>query len=169
MTNIIPIDYMGRAVRFNNEGWINATDIAKRYGKRPTKWLELPKTKKYMKSLSTALGLGSVRKSDTGLVRSSIGGSTPGTWLHPKLAVVFARWLDVDFAVWCDLKIDELIRGENTNLLMQYDNAVMALADAREIASLHGKGLNQWRVHRHALEQRVSTLAHKLQPMLPNI
>lgn len=24
-----------------------------------------------------------------------------GTWAHPKLAVFFARWLDVKFAVWC--------------------------------------------------------------------
>jgi hypothetical protein len=34
-----------------------------------------------------------------------------GTWLHPKLAVPFSRWLDDDFAVWCDLQIDSLIRG----------------------------------------------------------
>jgi hypothetical protein len=25
-----------------------------------------------------------------------------GTWLHPKLAVRFAQWLDPKFAVWCD-------------------------------------------------------------------
>lgn len=25
-----------------------------------------------------------------------------GTWAHPKLAVFFARWLDVRFSVWCD-------------------------------------------------------------------
>lgn len=30
-----------------------------------------------------------------------------GTWAHPKLAVFFARWLDVRFAVWCDMQIDE--------------------------------------------------------------
>lgn len=31
------------------------------------------------------------------------------TWLHPKLAVSFAHWLDVDFAVWCDLHSDALM------------------------------------------------------------
>ncbi|WP_079550844.1 KilA-N domain-containing protein [Vreelandella subglaciescola] len=25
-----------------------------------------------------------------------------GTWAHPKLAVFFARWLDVRFSVACD-------------------------------------------------------------------
>lgn len=38
-------------------------------------------------------------------------GSEAGTWAHPKLAVFFARWLDVRFAVWCDLMIDEILRG----------------------------------------------------------
>ncbi len=27
---------------------------------------------------------------------------TYGTWLHPKLGVIFARWLTPHFAVWCD-------------------------------------------------------------------
>ena len=43
----------------------------------------------------------------------SIQGGTPekqGTWLHPKLAVIFARWLSAHFAVWCDKKIAELLQ-----------------------------------------------------------
>ena len=36
-----------------------------------------------------------------------------GTWLHPKLAVVFARWLSVRFAVWCDEQIDRIIRAQS--------------------------------------------------------
>lgn len=38
-------------------------------------------------------------------------GSRNGTFCHPKLAVFFARWLDVRFAVWCDLMIDNILRG----------------------------------------------------------
>ena len=34
-----------------------------------------------------------------------------GTWLHPKLAIHFARWLDLHFAVWCDEQIDAIIRN----------------------------------------------------------
>jgi len=29
------------------------------------------------------------------------------------LAVPFSRWLDADFAVWCDAQIDSLIRGKD--------------------------------------------------------
>jgi len=31
--------------------------------------------------------------------------------MHPKLGVPFARWLDLDFAVWCDEQIERLIHG----------------------------------------------------------
>ena len=31
--------------------------------------------------------------------------------MHPKFAVVFARWLSVDFAIWCDEQIDGIIHG----------------------------------------------------------
>lgn len=34
-----------------------------------------------------------------------------GTFCHPKLAVFFARWLDVRFAVWCDLMIGFALEG----------------------------------------------------------
>jgi hypothetical protein len=36
-------------------------------------------------------------------------GNAGGTWLHPKLAVAFARWCDIDFALWCDEQIEALI------------------------------------------------------------
>lgn len=109
-TEIIPFDYQGKAVQFNAAGWLNATEIAKRFGKRPVKWLELPSTISYMEALSRRLGF-DVRKSDNKLVETSRVRGQSGTWLHPKLAVAFARWLDDDFAVWCDLHIDEVLRG----------------------------------------------------------
>lgn len=46
------------------------------------------------------------------LAEASRGGNHMGTWAHPKLAVFFARWLDVRFSVWCDSVIDELLRGK---------------------------------------------------------
>ena len=39
------------------------------------------------------------------------GGIEQGTWLHPKLAVHFARWLDPKFAVWCDEQIEQILSG----------------------------------------------------------
>ena len=111
---IIPFDYQGQAVAFNAEGWINATEAAARFGKRPVDWLRLSETRDYLDAMASALGLeGKVSQNHFGLTRTSRGGKTPGTWFHPKLAVRFAQWLDTRFAIWCDLQIDSLLRGES--------------------------------------------------------
>ena len=101
---IVPLDYEGQAVRFNGDGWINATEAAARFGKEPHEWLRLPDTTTYLAALSKS---GKIPE----LVQTKRG-RNGGTWLHPKLAVAFARWLSVDFAVWCDEQVDALLRGE---------------------------------------------------------
>lgn len=166
MSKVIPFEYQGEPVHFSTEGWINATEIAKRFGRRPAKWLELPGTKSYMAALAKALGTSGVRKSDFGLVRTQKGGPQQGTWLHPKLAVSFARWLDDDFAVWCDLHIDALLRGE-ISAQQQFDKACEALNDRRGLASAQGRGLAQWKHEKQPLEARVEYWRRELQLALP--
>jgi hypothetical protein len=95
---IHPFDYQGQAVTFNSDGWINATEAAARFDKRPNDWLSLPTTIEYLEAMSrrSVTGL-----SGNGLMSVKRGGKNQGTWLHPKLAVKFARWLSVDFEIWC--------------------------------------------------------------------
>ena len=163
MNNVIPFRYQGQPVRFNTDGWINATDVAKRYKKRPVDWLRLPASKNYMSALSRALGLDTdVGKSHFGLVMTEKGGKIQGTWLHPKLAVAFARWIDDDFPVWCDLHIDALLHGE-LNERQQFERACKALDDARHIASLSGKELAAWRWKKPGLECQVEHWREQLQ------
>ncbi|SEJ09546.1 KilA-N domain-containing protein [Azotobacter beijerinckii] len=110
---IIPFEYEGQPVRFNAEGWLHATEIAERFGKKPAHWLELDSTKEYVRKLSERMAASNVGKSDITLVITRRGNSkSSGTWLHPKLAVKFARWLSVDFEIWCDEQIDALLRGD---------------------------------------------------------
>lgn len=116
MTNIIKHQFQGQAVSFNTDGWINATEVAKRFNKRLDHWLENAETLDYVKALAEVTSgkksnIVDTRKSGyvkTSKARMDRGG---GTWLHPKLAVAFARWCDAKFSVWCDLQIDELIRS----------------------------------------------------------
>lgn len=61
------------------------------------------------------------------LVQTKRGGKkgTAGTWCHPKLAVFFARWLDVRFAVWCDLMIDNILNGNiQTSVVVPTQEAI---------------------------------------------
>lgn len=107
---IIPFDYEGQAVRFNADGWLHATEIAEHFGKRPNDWLNLPSTIEYLEALNRRTVTGS---SGNAWCATKRGGKNQGTWLHPKLAVAYARWLSVDFAVWCDEQVDALLRGES--------------------------------------------------------
>lgn len=185
MSNVIPFHYQGQPVRFNTDGWIDAASAAKRFGKEPTAWLRSIETVEYMSALAEALFGKGVSETDlerlrsmesrsreakaltlelakeTGLVITKAGRGG-GTWLHPKLAVAFARWLDMKFAVWCDLHIDALLRGELTEK-QQFDRACKALSDGQSMASLNAKELAKWRWKKPGLEHEVDHWRHQLQ------
>lgn len=124
MSNIVKFDFEGRLYSFNTDGWFNATEAAKRYGKRLDHWLGTAETLEYIRALDEALTGKHSQISNTrenGYLRTRRG-QNGGTWMHPKLAVAFARWLSAKFGVWCDLQIDSIIRNGiraegNANLL----------------------------------------------------
>jgi len=157
MSNVIPLDYEGHPVQLSDDGWLNATAIAKKFGKRPSHWLELPTTGEYLDALSKRLSVGN---SDT-LIRRKMG-RNGGVWLHPKLAVAFARWLSADFSVWCDLQIDSILHGE-VDISKRYESARVALEQGKAVASLSGKELSSWRWAKPALEHSVEYWRSQMQ------
>jgi hypothetical protein len=104
--SVIAANYNGMSVSFSGDGWFNATVAAKHFGKRVPHWLENAETQQYMEALAEALNI----RNSGDFVRT-YRGRDGGTWLHPKLAVAFARWCNARFAVWCDLQIDHILRG----------------------------------------------------------
>lgn len=106
MSKIVKADFDGSLMSFTADGWFNATDAADKYGKRPNDWLALDETKAYIKALNEVSNT-----SQNGIWHQTKRGNNGGTWLHPDLAVVFARWLDVRFAIWCDRQIRGIVSG----------------------------------------------------------
>lgn len=157
MNNVIPFNYQGQAVRFNSDGWINATDVAKRYGKRPVDWLKQDETRQYLAALGEALNC-----DPESLLETKRGRYQSGTWLHPKLGVAFARWLDMKFSVWCDLHIDALLHGE-PNEKQQLDKACRELSDSQSGASIGGRKMALHRWHKSRLEGQVAHWRDQLQ------
>lgn len=108
MNTPIVYDYKGSKISFANgkNVMVNATEMAKSFGKRPAKWLELPSTKEFLAALTD------VRKSDFALIQTDKGGVSGGggTWLHEDVALEFARWLSPAFAIWCNDRIKELLK-----------------------------------------------------------
>lgn len=105
MKGLFTSQYDGQELSFNENGWFNATQAASKFNKSVHEWVRLPDTKKYMEAL--------IRKYGKIPYLKTKRGNNGGTWLHPKLAVRFAQWLDIDFALWCDEQIDLLLRGNH--------------------------------------------------------
>ena len=103
VTEVFIFDTKGLEVIFDDDVYIHATSIASSFNKRPETWLKTQSTQDYISALNSVLP-------DKELVIVNNGGLTPGTWIHPKLAVAFARWLNPHFGVWCDMKIEALLQ-----------------------------------------------------------
>lgn len=111
MNNLVVRDYLGNKIEFKMiDGMVyaNATTMCKAFGKQPSDWTKLKGTKEYIEELENK-GFG---KSSDGcdLVIVVNDGFNNGTWVHEKLTLDLARWLNVSFRVWCDEQIETLIR-----------------------------------------------------------
>lgn len=95
-------------VPFTGEAFFNATVAAKAFDKLPKDWLRNKETQEYMDALGATL---TTEEDQLVIVRQGGAPNEQGTWLHPKLVVAFARWLHPKFAVWCDMQVEEILRG----------------------------------------------------------
>ena len=102
------------AVSFRNDGFLNASAIAAHFGKRVPDFLKTEQNQEYISALAEHLSktLKIVfDKNQLVIVKKGSPANGGGTWLHPKLAIHFARWLDPRFAVWCDEQIEQILSG----------------------------------------------------------
>lgn len=91
---------------------VNATEMAKPFGKRVSDFLNNQQTKEFLQVLAET---GKSVSAD--LVRVVKGGNKQqGTWMHEDVALEFARWLSPKFAIWCNDRIKELLRSGITSL-----------------------------------------------------
>lgn len=99
--------YNGSPITFQkgDSVMVNATEMAKPFGKRCNDFLSTKQTKELISSSSAKTGI-----SATGLVTVNQGGNNQGTWMHEDLALVFAQWLSPDFYLWCNDRIKELLQ-----------------------------------------------------------
>lgn len=99
-------EYNGNSISFGKEGniMINATEMAKPFGKSPKDFLKTEQTKVYIGTL------GEVKKILSSDLVRVIYGDNGGTWMHEDVAMEFARWLSPAFAIWCNDHIKELLQ-----------------------------------------------------------
>lgn len=132
-------EYEGNPISFSagNDVLINATQMAKPFGKQAKDWLKTQSTKEFIKTL------GEVKKILPSDLVQVINGDNGGTWMHEDVALEFARWLSPKFAIWCNDRIKELLYNGKVEIQQSvpqtYAAALRQLADeveAKEKAQL---------------------------------
>jgi len=108
MTNLTKLfDYEGNKVTFKNENgvaYVNATQMAKKFGKTAKDWLRTSQSEEFINSLSAIRHISPLE-----LVKVVKGGNAAGTWMQEDIAIEFSRWLSPAFAIWCNDRIKELL------------------------------------------------------------
>ena len=146
---IITKTYQDHSIAYQEDGWFNATQAAAKFGKRVDHWLETKETQEYIAALCED---SNTRKD--GYLKAKRG-NNGGTWLHPKLAVMFARWLDVRFSIWCDMQIDDIIRGKDDWAKSRHITAVSYKAMSAVLQEVRAEDGKETKMHHYANEARL--------------
>lgn len=154
MTNQLTrlFSYEGNQVTFKNENgvtYVNATQMGKRFGKTPKDYLRTQIADELTSALSSRL-----KCLVTDLVQVINGGNNRGTWMHEDVALDYAQWLSIDFRLWCNDRLKELITHGITatpstieDILNNPDNTIkllQALQSEREEKTKVQEKLVKW-------------------------
>lgn len=88
----------------NGDVMINATQMAKPFGKLVSNFTKTEQTQAFIQTLCNQYSL---KNSD--VIQVVNGGNSPGTWMNRKLALKFASWLNPEFELWVYDRIEEIL------------------------------------------------------------
>ena len=130
-------EYKGTQIEFeviDGHVMANATKMCQVFGKKFSDWTRTEAAQTYIKAIAKKCVL-----TENQLVNIKNGGEARGSWINEKLILRVAQWLDVDFEIWCDEKIAELIKNGN-----DLDNTILALGShtQRPVQIHNAKGAN---------------------------
>lgn len=109
---IVQFIYFEKEVDFNiakNNVMVNATQMAKIFGKDVFQFTRIDNTKSFIESCLKPQNCGLLGIENEEDLIISIQKS--GTWMHRILALKFAAWLNSDFELWVYVTIDNILNG----------------------------------------------------------
>ncbi len=120
--NLITHDWNGSAIAQLSEstkitkhdvsaGYVNATQMCKACGKQFNDYARLDSTKAYWNGFSAETGI-----PVSGLTVSIKGGNdkqVQGTWVHPEIAIDLAQWVSVEFRLWANRTLKQVIQSQS--------------------------------------------------------
>jgi hypothetical protein len=92
--------------------------MARQFNKLPGDFLRLKQTEDFISTLSNRYGI-----PHNAILQVVKGGNqNQGTWMHEKLALKFASWLNTDFELWVYERISDLMKFGITATPQTLDN-----------------------------------------------
>lgn len=113
-----------------SDGYVNATQISKinkgLNGERrdPGEWLRTESAIRSIQKLADRIGV-----SPEVLVEVKQGGKYQGTWIHPRLSVRFAMWVNEDFSLQVEDWVHEWLSSANNPIRLEADIDRVAIRD----------------------------------------
>lgn len=159
MQAIITKDYNGYSIAFeiiDGQLMVNATEMCAAFGKRPYDWQRSTGIARYIAALEAK------RENLVGeyqLVTTRTGVNA-GTWIHEKLILKLAQWLDVDFEVQCDEWVAELLRTGRVELAVRTP-AELILMQAQQLVD-HERRVTHLEVRQDADHKQIGVLGEQV-------
>ena len=160
MSSIINFDYKGSQISFEKgkNVMVNLTSMAKPFPeKNLTQIINSQEINAYCISLSK---LQNYSLADLLIVRR--GGNNNGTWAHRLVAIRVAQKLNSDFAVWVDMRIEELLTTGVTTV----SNDDEAIAYAMTVLN---RRLEAAKAEKEQLEQQNQLQSEQLKLAAPKV
>ena len=160
MSSIINFDYKGSQISFEKDKnvMVNLTSMAKPFPeKNLTQIINSQEINDYCISLSK---LQNYSLADLLIVRR--GGNNNGTWAHRLVAIRVAQKLNSDFAVWVDMRIEELL----TTGVATVSNDDEAIAYAMQVLN---RRLEAAKAEKERLEQQNQLQSEQLKLAAPKV
>lgn len=160
MSSIINFDYKGSQISFEKgkNVMVNLTSMAKPFPeKNLTQIINSQEINDYCISLSK---LQNYSLADLLIVRR--GGNNNGTWAHRLVAIRVAQKLNSDFAVWVDMRIEELLTTGVTTV----SNDDEAIAYAMTVLN---RRLEAAKAEKERLEQQNQLQSEQLRLTAPKV
>ena len=138
---------------------INASQMAKPFGKKTKDFLKSSQTQEFLSQLSE------VRKIPSSDLVRVIYGNKGGTWFQEDVALEFARWLSPMFAIWCNDRIKELFRF---GLTATEEMLLKATTDPGFVSIVINE-LKKSRLKEAALEAKQEELTRRIEEDAPKV
>ena len=131
------------ALAKNNGMMINATEMAKAFGKNVGHFLENDSTKKFIETCLNYRNSDYLNISSEDELISSRQKS--GTWMHRILALKFAAWLSPDFEVWVYATIEKMLFGKHVERNQSFENTLKLMNEKDDLEAKEDKTVEDFK------------------------